>query len=69
MPTPLKTGLPPDLEISGDYRIVFTALDPASGATVSGVVVSAVTVQALDLTPGGLQDDAPDPLLVPSHLV
>ncbi len=50
MSLPLKTGLPAGLEVSGDYIIRWRATDPTSGADVSGVVVSNVSVYGTPLT-------------------
>ena len=49
MSAPLVAGLPPDLDIDGGYILRFDAVDPATGATVSGVKVSAVAIGAADL--------------------
>ena len=46
---PLIAGLPPDLDLPGGYTFRFDAVDPVTGATVSGVLVSAVAVGAADL--------------------
>lgn len=40
----LKTGLPVGLEVAGKYTMRWRAVDPTSGADVSGVVVSNVSV-------------------------
>lgn len=45
MPIPLDAGLPPGLQLTGDYIIRLDAIDPVSGATVSGVVISDATFQ------------------------
>lgn len=44
MATPLKTGLPLGLELGAAYTLRFDALDPTTGATVSGVTVSQASV-------------------------
>ena len=49
MSAPLVAGLPPDLDLDGGYTLRFDAVDPATGATVSGVKVSAVAIGATDL--------------------
>ena len=46
---PLIAGLPPDLDLPGGYTFRFDAVDPTTGATVSGVKVSAVAIGAADL--------------------
>ena len=49
MSAPLVAGLPPDLDIDGGYILRFEAVDPSTGAAVSGVNVSAVAIGASDL--------------------
>ena len=49
MSAPLVAGLPPDLDLDGGYTFRFDAVDPTTGATVSGVKVSAVAIGAIDL--------------------
>ena len=36
--------LPPDLDLEGSYTIRVTALDPTTGAVVSGVTVSSLVM-------------------------
>lgn len=70
MPQPLIASLPLDLIMSSGYVVRVTALDPATGATITGVTVSQVTFQVrpVNTGPGGTVDgDAPFPLLVPSE--
>lgn len=58
MAAPMIAPIPPGLQLSGDYTIRFTALDPTTGATVSGVTVSGATVQLANLSgaaPAALQ--------------
>jgi hypothetical protein len=43
---PVKTGLPVGLTLPGNYRLVWDAVDPTTGATVSGVVVSEMALEA-----------------------
>lgn len=50
MPAPLTAGLPPNLNLSAGYKIRFTALDPTSGATVSGVTITNPTLYVENLT-------------------
>jgi hypothetical protein len=49
MSAPLTAGLPPDLDIGDGYTIRFLAVDPTSGAPVTGVTVSNVSIFATDL--------------------
>lgn len=41
MAAPVTAPLPPGLDLQGGYTIKFVALDPTTGAAVSGVNVSA----------------------------
>lgn len=63
MPIPLIAGLPPDCVLSAGYVVRLTALDPATGATVSGVNLQNVSVFVTDL--GSTGDVMP--LLVPTN--
>lgn len=57
MAQPLAASMPPDLDLDGNYTIRLTALDPVSGAVVSGVTVSALAMLIAPLggtTPGDL---------------
>lgn len=65
MATPLIAGLPPGMYLPAGYRVRLNALDPVSGATVSGVVVTDVSLYVHDLSRPS-DGDAPPPLLVPS---
>lgn len=40
MPLPKSAPLPDDLDVSGAYTIRWAAVDPVTGADVSGVVIS-----------------------------
>lgn len=62
---PLVAGLPPDLDIDGGYTLRFDAVDPTTGATVSGVVVSAVAIGAADLAGAATTLDSGPFMLVP----
>ena len=44
MAAPLNASLPPFFEMSDGMRIVLTALDAATGNTVSGVTVANVSI-------------------------
>jgi hypothetical protein len=55
----IKTALPPDLDLDGSWIIEWDAVDPVSGDSVSGVVISATALQvAGNINPG-------QPTLVP----
>jgi hypothetical protein len=45
----IKSSMPPDVDLWGDCIIRVTAVDPTTGATVSGVNVSNVTLQVVQL--------------------
>lgn len=61
----MKAGMAPDLILDGSYIVRLTAVDPVTGALVSGVIVSEVAIQATDLV-GSLSSLTPMPLLVPN---
>ncbi len=65
MPQPLIAGLPPDCELEAGYTIRVTALDPATGAQVTGVQLSDVSLFVTDVN-DNVDDFAPIPILVPS---
>lgn len=46
--------LAPELELSGGYVVRLVALDPTTGAAISGVAVSGVTMQVV-------KESAPEP--------
>ena len=58
MPIPMDASLPPFFEMSDGMKIIVTALDAATGATVSGVVVSGVSI---DVDPGVIAEETPPP--------
>lgn len=50
MAAPIDASLPPNLIIGDGYTLRFSAIDPNTGAAITGVTVSAVTVQTEDLS-------------------
>ena len=65
MAQPLTVALPPSLELWGGCTIGVAALDPTTGAPVSGVDVSNVTIE-VELTSGSEADLESGPfMLVP----
>ena len=68
MAQPLIADLPRDLDLTSNFIIRITALNQATGATVSGVTVSDVVITAIDVQGGGIVtiDDGPNPYLVPT---
>lgn len=57
---PMKAPLAPSIELVGGYTVRVTALDPTTGATVTGVVVSHVAMQVDTLSDAGEVPDVPD---------
>lgn len=41
----IKTALPPHLDLGGNYVIEWDAVDPTTGASVPGIVVSHTSLQ------------------------
>lgn len=69
MAKPLAIALPPQHVLTGGYQIVVTALDPDTGAVVSGVTVSNVTMQVESFNDTGLASGAfvvVNPVLIPA---
>lgn len=61
----IEGGMPPDTELDNGCTVVFDAIDPATGATVSGVKFSA-GVLYVDVTQGDVGALASGPfMLVP----
>lgn len=54
MATPMTTGFPEALDLTKDYQIEFTALDVSTGADVTSVVVSNVSLLVASLGTGDL---------------
>lgn len=71
MAQPLIANMPADLDLGGGWILRLTAVDPATGATITGVKVSnlVVTVDpiagAVETPPGDSGGTAPFPYLVP----
>ena len=66
MSEPLTVALPPGLDLNDAYQIRVTALDPTTGATVSGVDVGVVTLIVDNVSGGDLTSGTFGPfLLVP----
>lgn len=61
MALPVKTGLPLGLLLPDGYVVKFRAVDPTTGADVSGVTVSEVAIQ------GDPQDVPPGTPLLPVY--
>jgi hypothetical protein len=58
------------MELTDGATIRLEAVDPTSGAAITGVIVSNIAITALDLSPGnaGGGDNTPPPLLVPTSV-
>lgn len=54
MSLPVKTGFPLGMVLPDGYQLQWRAVDPTTGADVSGVVISQVAIQAdpLNVPPG-----------------
>lgn len=67
----LKASLPPDLDLGSGYTLEFAAVDPTTGAAVTGVAVSSaymVVAQISPGTPSDLQTELFVPLLTPVQI-
>lgn len=63
----LTAAIPPNFDLDSGYVLRVTALDPTTGAVVSGVTLTNVLLMVRPLTPTGSADDgSPLPLLVPT---
>ncbi len=67
MAAPMKAGIAPGLDLTDDYVIQFTALDPSTGALNAAVTVSNVSLLVDNLGGGDLSTDvfSAEPLFVP----
>ena len=45
MAQPLKTPMAPDIPLGNGYTVTFAAIDPTTGAAVSGVTVSNYAIE------------------------
>jgi hypothetical protein len=64
----VKAALPPTMDLSASFQIVFTALDPTTGALVSGVDVSNGYMLVQQVSPGTAEQLAQTPLWIPLPL-
>ena len=66
MSRPLTTEIPDNIVVTGGYTLRFRAIDPTTGADVSGVKVSKVSVLATDQLAGATGQPIVGPfMLVP----
>lgn len=62
----MQTAMPDNIVVSGNYIIRWRAIDPTSGADVSGVKISKASVLATDRLAGQVADEPIGPfMLVP----
>ena len=59
MPAPQKVRLPPGFEMSDGMKIIVTAIDATTGATVSGVTVANVSIDVFMETPAETPQPVP----------
>ena len=66
MATPVKVGMPQDLDLPDGYIVEWDAIDPATGADVAGVVINNVSMFGTQLDAGtGTTTDFGPFMLVP----
>jgi hypothetical protein len=66
MGQPMNGAMPRALELKGNYRVRFVALDATTGAEVADVSISEAAIQVDDRSPGPLSNLATGSwLLVP----
>lgn len=62
----LEAGMPDGLDLDESYTIRFSALDPSTGAAVSGVVISLAQIHAAEVSGNAAPDLNAGPfMLVP----
>lgn len=59
MSLPVQTAMPDNIVVSGNYTIKWRAIDPTTGADVSGVKISRASVLATDQLAGSGTADEP----------
>lgn len=55
--------LPADLDMSAGYQVVLNAVDPTTGAQITGVTVSDLAIQVSDVR-GNLEVNVGNPILI-----
>lgn len=63
MAKPAAAALPPDLNLPAGYVIRVNAVDPTTGAQVTGVTVTELSLYVNDLS-GNLDLNAANPILI-----
>jgi hypothetical protein len=61
----IKTAMPPDLHLGGSYIIEWDAVDPVTGASVPGVIVSDTSLGIASL--GSILPDVDNPILIAAN--
>ena len=56
-------SLPPNLDLPSGYTIRVNAIDPTTGAQVTGVTITDLAIQVTDVT-GNLNLDVQNPILL-----
>jgi hypothetical protein len=64
----LTAAFPPDFDLPANFIVELTAVDPATGADVAGVLVSNVAIMAAPITPDTTDSEAPFPPATPLWL-
>jgi hypothetical protein len=64
---PKTASIASDLDLGTAFTLQFTALDPASGAVVAGVIVTNATLTVMNVAGGDLDNllEQIDPLFIP----
>jgi hypothetical protein len=65
----LTAGIPDTMELNANYQIQITALDPSSGAVVSGVTVSNVFIMADPIFGTAPGEEPPPPTVTPPEWI
>lgn len=66
MAAPLEAAMPPELDLGDGYTLRLTALDPTTGAKVTGVTVANLAMAVVSVGAGSTGDLAYGPfMLVP----
>lgn len=64
MSKPIIVPITPGVEVAGTYTLRLIAVDPTTGATVSGVAIGSAAGLGVNVAPVE-GEAAPDPILVP----
>ena len=61
----LTAAIPEGMDIDGGWTLQLAAVDPSTGAAVSGVTVSGIVLLVSQITPGGPEALKVAPLWIP----